>query len=257
MRTPFRLGTTSYILPDAILPNVRYLAGRVQDIELLMFEVDDLANALPDRSIVGELGLLAAAHDLTYTVHLPLALELGGEGRQAEAAIERARSVIDALGVLEPAAYIAHLGPPPEADPQRWIERAADQLLRLSSQAGDPKRIAVENPAASHPWMAEVLDRTGASRCIDVGHLWHAGEDPLIELSRFRSRLRLVHLHGSSQRDHQSLACVAHGKLAAVTRYLLQSSFDGIVTLEVFGIDDFQESARAIQTALEEAWGSD
>ena len=30
---PFRLGTTSYILPADILPNVEYLAGRVEDID--------------------------------------------------------------------------------------------------------------------------------------------------------------------------------------------------------------------------------
>jgi sugar phosphate isomerase/epimerase len=256
VKAPFRLGTTSYVLPAAILPNVRFLAGKVQDIELLLFEVDDVDNALPDQSVVRELGTLAAAHDLSYTVHLPLALELGRAGREADLSVKRAESVIDAFGVLEPAAYVAHLGPAPQSGAERWLERAADQLCRLSALAGDPERIAVENPGATHPCMAEVLDRTGASRCVDVGHLWHSGEDPVSELERFRPRLRLVHLHGSSRRDHQSLACVAHGKLASVTRYLLKSSFDGVVTLEVFGLDDFQDSLRAIHAALEDAWDS-
>ena len=38
---PFRLGTTSYIIPADILPNVIYLSDQVQDIELILFEVDD------------------------------------------------------------------------------------------------------------------------------------------------------------------------------------------------------------------------
>jgi sugar phosphate isomerase/epimerase len=104
--------------------------------------------------------------------------------------------------------------------------------------------------------MAEVLDRAGAGRCVDVGHLWHAGEDPLIELSRFRPRLRVVHLHGASQRDHQSLACLPQGRLTAVMRYLLMASYDGVVTLEVFGLDDFRQSVREVEKALEEAWAS-
>ena len=35
-RVPFRLGTTYYILPDAILPNVRFLAPLLDEIELVL-----------------------------------------------------------------------------------------------------------------------------------------------------------------------------------------------------------------------------
>ena len=45
---PFRLGTTSYIIPDDILPNVCYLAGKVKDIELLLFDNDEYCN-IPDE----------------------------------------------------------------------------------------------------------------------------------------------------------------------------------------------------------------
>ena len=45
---PFRLGTTSYIIPDDILPNVRYLAGKVKDIELVLFDIDEYCN-IPDE----------------------------------------------------------------------------------------------------------------------------------------------------------------------------------------------------------------
>ena len=60
MNFPFRLGTTSYIIPDDILPNARYLAGKVRDIELILFEVDDGPNNLPTPEVIDELaGLLA------------------------------------------------------------------------------------------------------------------------------------------------------------------------------------------------------
>ena len=40
--TTFRLGSTSYVYPDDILPNVQRLAqaGDVDDIELVLFEVE-------------------------------------------------------------------------------------------------------------------------------------------------------------------------------------------------------------------------
>ena len=34
---PFRLGTTSYIIPNDILPNARYLANKVRDFDFLNF----------------------------------------------------------------------------------------------------------------------------------------------------------------------------------------------------------------------------
>ena len=43
-RLPFRLGTTSYIIPDDILPNVTMLAPSIDDIELILFESDEISN---------------------------------------------------------------------------------------------------------------------------------------------------------------------------------------------------------------------
>ena len=113
MRTPFRLGTTSYILADAMLPNVRFLADKVWDVELLFFEVDEAKNALPNPKVFTELEALARAHDLTYTVHLPLALRLGEAGAQAEVALVRSERVIEATHLLDPFAYVVHLGSAP------------------------------------------------------------------------------------------------------------------------------------------------
>ena len=59
---PFRLGTVSYIIPDDILPNVRYLADAVDDIELVLFESDELSN-IPDEAAIAELADIAGAVD--------------------------------------------------------------------------------------------------------------------------------------------------------------------------------------------------
>jgi hypothetical protein len=41
---PFRIGTTSYIYPDDILPNVHRLKGKIDDIELVLFEANNAGN---------------------------------------------------------------------------------------------------------------------------------------------------------------------------------------------------------------------
>ncbi len=48
-RFPFRLGTTSYIIPADLMTNVRLLSPLVDDIELVLFEADDESN-LPDET---------------------------------------------------------------------------------------------------------------------------------------------------------------------------------------------------------------
>ena len=57
-RFPFRLGTSSYIIPDDILPNVEFLADRVDDVELILFESDEISN-IPDTATVERLAWIA------------------------------------------------------------------------------------------------------------------------------------------------------------------------------------------------------
>ncbi len=106
---PFRLGTTSYIIPDDILPNARYLADKVSDIELILFEVDDGPNNLPSPEVIHELSQIASQYDLTYTVHLPLDLKLGDHGSEQDQSLVKAERVIDCTRELDPWAYVLHL----------------------------------------------------------------------------------------------------------------------------------------------------
>src|SRR5258706_3303262 len=108
---PFRVGSTSYVYPDDILPNVERLAadGDVDDIELILFEVDDGPNNLPDEATVQRLADLAHENRLTYTVHLPLDLQLGAEGETQHQSLVKAERVIKTTLPLDPFAYVFHL----------------------------------------------------------------------------------------------------------------------------------------------------
>jgi hypothetical protein len=57
-RFPFRTGATSYIIPAELLPNVNFLAGKVDDIELVLFESDEITN-LPETATVKALNKTA------------------------------------------------------------------------------------------------------------------------------------------------------------------------------------------------------
>ena len=258
---PFRLGTTSYIIPDDILPNVRYLADKAQDVELVLFEVDDGQNNLPSPEVITELRRLADTHALTYTVHLPLDLRLGAGGDEGHVSLVKARAVIERTRALEPWAYVLHLdgrellaaqGPSAELAQRAaaWQDQAVRALELAAGWAGGADRLAVEN-LERYPldFWTPVLARVPVARCVDIGHLWLDGHDPLPFLRVALPRTRVIHLHGIGQRDHQSLALMPPEKLNLVLDYL-NEAYTGVVTLEVFGEADFQTSVAAVKASI-------
>jgi sugar phosphate isomerase/epimerase len=255
MNYPFRLGTTSYIIPADILPNVRYLAGKVQDVELVLFEVDDGPNNLPTREQIAELRRLAAENGLTYTVHLPLDLRLADDGSPRHISLEKARKVIDCTRELVPWAYVLHLdgrsvrsGSTAEAL-RRWQDQAVQSLEIVGAWAGGLEKLAVEN-LEGYPldFYHPVLERVAVSRTVDVGHLWLDGYDPVAYLREALPRTRVIHIHGIAERDHSSLAHVEPAKLHAVLAELVRTDYRGVLTMEIFSEEDFLTSLASLDS---------
>lgn len=247
MKRKFRLGTTSYIYPDDILPNVRQLAGQVDDIELVLFEVDDYGTNLPDATTITELKSIARDHDLSYTVHLPIDLDW----RDARS-FEKIFRALDATRALDPWAYILHLdgrmlvdNPAPEMIVQ-WHEETARALDELLNHV-EPARLCVENLERWAPeFFADIVAQKNLARCIDVGHLWKQARDPLPHLRQHIAQARVIHLHGINGRDHQSLAWQKQDEVGSVLDFLAHVNYAGVLTLEVFNVDDFLSSKQVV-----------
>jgi sugar phosphate isomerase/epimerase len=259
---PFRVGTTSYIIPDDILPNVRYLSDHVRDVELVLFELDDGPSNLPDTNVIAELNALAAENDLTYTVHLPLDLRLGADGDEQHVSLVKARRVIEATRALQPWAYVLHLDgkevrqSSDALELRRWQDQSVRALELAAAWAGGPQYLAVEN-LERYPlnFLDPVLERIPVSRCVDIGHLWLDGHDPLPYLERALPRTRVIHIHGIGERDHQSLGLIPFEQRTPVLQYLLDQ-YRGVLTLEIFNEPDLQTSLAALADSLggEEEW---
>jgi sugar phosphate isomerase/epimerase len=266
LELPFRLGTTSYIIPDDIVPNVHFLARQVQDIELVLFEVEDGANNLPDDAALATLADAALKYGLTYTVHLPLDLRLGDGGEEGHLSLRKARRVIECTRTIQPFAYVVHLDgkqvitSASTASFTAWVDQAVRSLEITASWAGHANLLAVENLEGYPPDFWEpVLERIPVSRCMDIGHLWLDRLDPLPILEAALPRTRVVHLHGiagrdhqdqGARRDHQSLAHVPEQRLDRVFQLLLARGYKGVVTLEVFNEADFISSIAAVHASI-------
>jgi sugar phosphate isomerase/epimerase len=252
----FRIGTTSYILPDDILPNVEYLAPLVDDVQLVLFETDEHGSNLPDLALRQRLTSLARTHDLTYTVHLPLDLRLGDGGAASDLSLVKARRVIDATRDLQPYAYTAHLDGvllmqhPSPKELAAWQANALQALEVVLGWLDRPDLLCIENIERWDPVaLVPVVEAAPVGLTVDVGHLWLQGADPVAYLRRWGDRVRVVHLHGIAARDHASLCHSAPESLDAVVGHLRQR-FEGVLTLEVFSREDLESSLAALTASL-------
>ena len=250
-----RLGTTSYIYPADLITNVRHLAGSVMDVELVIFECDEYGSNLPDKDTIDELIELAAQHDMTYTVHLPLDLRLA----DADPRIEKAVRVIHCTEPLCPHGYIVHLDGAQGGEAlgmSPWTENCLRSLEALIEEVADAETLCAENLDDQRAERLDaVLDRIGVSCCIDLGHLWKQGLDPLPCLDRWLPRAGVVHRLGVGSRDHKRLSLVPQEELDRVVGRL-HGNFEGVVTLEVFDKEDMDESLRAFRASVRRLTGS-
>ena len=258
LHLPFRVGTTSYIVEDDLLPNARFLSPVVQDMQLVLFDVAGGPSNLPTPATVQALAAHGRAHDLSYTVHLIHDLKLDPGAAPPGPALRMAQQVVDLTRSLHPWAYVAHLdgralagGPVEAAQLAAWQAQAAAAVEHVAAWLPTSAHLAIENLEGFAPELVTpVAARTGAGRCLDVGHLWLDGHAAVPALHAALPRLRVVHLHAVAGRDHASLQHAAPAALDALLDVLLAARFGGVVTLEVFGESDFWSSLDALHASI-------
>jgi len=257
-RFPFRLGTTSYIVPDDILPNVRYLCGKVEDIELVLFESDEFSN-LPSPEVIAELVELASAHGLTFSVHLPLDVYLGNDDRQErERSVGKCRRIIDLVEALPKSAFVMHfeagkgvdINRFTEEERKRYVENLSGSTRMLLDGCGYPASMfCAENLNYPFEIVWPVIEAFSLSVTLDVGHLEYYGFPTADYLVRYLSRTKVLHMHGTTEgRDHNSLAFMRSEALDMVVEALRREPGEPkVFTLEIFSEADFLSSCRALE----------
>lgn len=253
-RFPFRLGATSYVIPADIVPNVRALAERVDDVEIVLFESDAIS-PLPGPEIIEELAVIASEHHLTYTVHLPLDIHLGHpDETERRLSVEKCLRAAGGMSALRPFAWVLHFTKPAalldgSMGTGAWQDRLERSAYELIEGGLGAKRLCIETLDYPFELVQEVVDRKGLSVCLDIGHLLTAGLDVYGYVERFLPRSRVVHLHGvEGGKDHSSLACLEGRLLERIIRALcVDRILDRVVTIEVFDKAALDESLRLLE----------
>ncbi|MHC5053395.1 MAG: cobamide remodeling phosphodiesterase CbiR [Planctomycetota bacterium] len=244
-RFPFRIGATSCVLHADLAANVRALAPLVDDIEIVVFESDEVS-PLPDDGTLDLMRRAADEHEVTYTIHLPLDVRLASPDRAERArAVAVCRRVIGRMREVGPFAYVAHVTGGDEA-------AARESLRRLGEAAGDPALVCVENLAAPTGALARLAADAGASLCFDVGHAALGGNErdgcaPWLE--RHVRSVRVLHVHGFADgKDHRDVSCLPEGTLERIAAALSgDAGTPRVLTIEVFDEASFARSVAVME----------
>jgi sugar phosphate isomerase/epimerase len=252
-----RIGTTSCIWHDHMLPNVERLAGRVDDVELLVFDVE---SDLPPPADVARLAALARDHALSYTVHTPLDASLASaDEARRRAGLDKVRRAIAWGAPLAPLAYTVHVylgdrehDPAPPSTPaalDAWRERAHRSLSALLADL-PPRALSVECIDYDFQLLAPVVRALDLSVSLDVGHLLRDGRSLRAAVDEHLARARILQLHGTRPdgRDHKSLTFAPREEIEWLLETLKVRQFDGVLTLEVFDPDDLAASLALVRS---------
>jgi sugar phosphate isomerase/epimerase len=251
-KLPFRIGATSYVLAADMLTNVRHLAGRVDDIELLVFESDTMAE-LPDPEMLRELDRIARLESLTYTVHLPLDIRLGaGDSEVRTQSVEKCARTIERMRIVNPVAWILHCDRQSSGDnalPDReWAGYSAQSLHALLASGIAPETMSVETLDGSFPLLEPLIRDNGMSVCLDIGHLLLYDLDTPGYIEKYGAITRVVHLHGVIDgKDHRSISGIPVDTLKQVIDAAARNNVCRVVTLELFNESDFEESLAIME----------
>jgi sugar phosphate isomerase/epimerase len=248
---PYRIGTTSFIRPGRWIDNARLLAGRVQDVEILLFD-PPTPQSLPSPAEVAALARLGRERRLGYTVHAPIGFALASaDPDRRRAAVDATAQVIRHTAPLAPHAVIVHLAPGeregdrPPADVDGFRARAAGSLGAILRATGlAPDRLCLETLEYDFALAEPVVQALGLSVAIDVGHLARDGVPLGAVLARNLGRARVVQWHGTEPggRDHRSLRHYPRAEARRLLRTLREAPFAGVLTVEVFREQDLDES---------------
>jgi sugar phosphate isomerase/epimerase len=253
-RFPFRLGTTSYIIPADLITNVRYLAPYVDDVELVLFEADNESN-LPDEKTIAELDSIARSKDLTYTVHLPLGLSLGaGDEEERRRSVKKALHVVELTSRLNPAAYVVHFegearGPLPSESMRGWTSGLRASVKELIDTGVPSRFFCVETLDYPFALVDPIVREFDLSVCLDVGHTLLGGYPLDAYLAKYHDTIRVFHAHGIREgKDHRDLGALKDSELDLLFGSLQsRASSPAVLTLEVFNEEDFRLSLDVVE----------
>ena len=256
-----KIGTTSYIFPDHIIPNVRKLVNLVDDIELVLFEGKDYSN-LPSRKDVNTLKEISLETGISYTVHLPIDLDICSKDADfRKFSLNRMIEIMKLVYSLNPRGYIVHLprrNVIPESinrgeveSEEMWALRTLRSLSEILLEFGNEK-VCIENLSYAIKHILPIIEEFDFKLCLDISHAMRCSDKWEEIYENNFDRIKVIHFYGPEieGEGHTGLQRAESGFVKSVMDKILSSNFSGLLTLEVFGTEDFFESKKILDEEI-------
>jgi len=252
-----RIGTTSYIIPGDIIPNLQFLKHAVENIELIIFDSDGRSN-LPSKSSILEMSIIARDNGLTFTVHLPVNPHAGSTSEtKREKGVEKWMEITDRMESLLPLGWIVPLRenrlPAEQWCTGRWVDQCA-KTIDLLIESIEPESLCIESTALECEAAEHLVDAKNCSVCIDIGYMLRTGQDIHACLEKWFDRTRIIHLHGvrSDGRDHVDLGYMKTELLDSLCTGLKNGGgAPRVLTLDMFSRKDLEKSMHVLQEVID------
>ncbi len=254
------------VFGDDLLENAYRLAALVDHIEIVLFYTSTLHN-FPTFNEIMVLKKLGADEDLSFSVHLPAALEIACPQREKrKKSVQLAIDLIHIMDELNPMYHILHIPyTPPTLTPVPglyfsgqhrdqfidWTRRAVQSLEKIQSRTAQNDKLLIENINYSPIFLETFWNLGLCGLCLDMGHLMLGGESVTAVTKQFMPITSEVHLHGViGCEEHLSLAVVPAKRVSKWLKLLLKSFYGGVINLEVFNQADLDASLRVLSDLI-------
>ncbi len=250
-RFPFKLGTTSYILPvkeDNLSANVKFLKDRFDLIQLLFMGREYLGEIM-SPPIISDLRKMREESGVTYTVHLPADLDLLNSQKDAfEASVDVIENIMERTMSLNIEGYVLHVDRFVNGIARAGLDeeehRNFSQALKSISKriGGEAKKIYIENTTYDLLYFKDPVLESPFPVCMDAGHLFFLNQDFDQFVKSFGPRVGQIHLHGHiNGRDHKAIDTLGSGAVDKIVGF--QKRYSCPMILEVFNLEDLSRSA--------------
>lgn len=255
----FKLSTTSYVVPDYIVENVKIIGSFFDEIEILVFE--SRQNVLPTKKEIKDLLKLSQDLNVGYNVHLPIDISINSDNirkrNQAQNTIEK---ILELFAVLNPSTHTLHLEMPlynrkNDDTIKQWYNITHESLTSLQSRLVSLKKISFETLDYPFAFIEPFVSEFDLEICIDLGHHIKYGYDFQKVFANNKSRTPIIHLHGVEKqknllKDHLSIDKLKKEVLEKIM--IMLNNYTGIVSIEVFNFENLQNSLKTLSRTFKE-----
>lgn len=222
----------SWVFAGSIQENCEFLAGKVDEVALLFFDVE---SSLAYTKV--ELPHSLAFLPLTYHVHLPQNLPWEDGAKAATIAVQ----LMDNVSHLQAKKAVLH---PAIMNAEQFLPH----FVNVWCKAGrNPSDILVENiKGCDLTQLAPVIDALGVKVCLDIGHFLAYNQSNLASTLLLTKNITMLHLNapgkGNKLSSHLPLTELAQEDVIAVRAICDMVPANATIVLELFSCDAIIQS---------------